>query len=129
MTSAPTTTTFARYYLALDDGKNSNRTVARFNEVMVTTKTDPSTFVDSWSDPNGVILVSLEGGNIAVVHGVKNVGGGGTFDKPGTRIVGHFGVGTRAIAGVIDHAVGSSVISCTLPTKAERANCMTSEEF
>jgi hypothetical protein len=127
MTSAPSTTTFAGYYLALDDGKISNRTVGRFNEVLDTTKTNPSTFVDSWSDPNGVILVSLEGGKIGVVHGVKNVGG--TFDTPGTKIVGHFGVSTRAIAGVVDHAVGSSVISCTLPTKAERANCMTIEDL
>jgi hypothetical protein len=48
MTSAPATTIFAKYYLALDDGTNTNRAVARFKDVMDTTKTTLSTFIDCW---------------------------------------------------------------------------------
>ena len=60
---------------------------------------------------------------------MKNVGG--TFDTPGAgaKIVGHFGMSMRAIAGVINHAVGSSIISCTLPTKVEQANCITLKDL
>jgi hypothetical protein len=113
--------------MTLDDGTNTNRAVARFNEAMDTTMTSPLKYVDCWCDPNGVILVHLENGDITVVHGVKNVGG--TFDTPGSRIVGHIGTNTRAFAGVINHTVGASTVVCTLPTKAEQANCMTIEEL
>jgi hypothetical protein len=127
MTRVTTINTFADFYMNLDNGMNTNRAVARFNEAMDTTKTSPMKYVDCWSDPNGVIIVHLENGDIAVVHGVKNVGG--TFETPGTCVVGHVGTNTRAIAGVINHKVGASTVALTLPNKVERANCMSIEDM
>ena len=46
MTSVTTTNTFANYYMTLDDGTNTNRAVASFNEATDTKKTSPSKYVD-----------------------------------------------------------------------------------
>ena len=127
MTSVTTINTFGDYYMNVDDGSNSNRAVARFNKAMDTTMTTNQQYVDCWIDPHGVVIVHLENGGIAVVHGVKSVGG--TFETPDTRIVGHIGVNTRAIAGVINHGVGASTIVLTIPTKGERANCVSLEDM
>jgi hypothetical protein len=92
MTSVTTFNTFADYYMNVDDGTSSNRAVARFNEAMDTTKTTTSKYVDCWTNPQGVVIVHLEHGGIAVVHGVKSVGG-----------------------TVIDHGVGASTVALTIP--------------
>ena len=127
MTSVTTINTFGDYYMNVDDGSNTNRAVARFNKAMDTTMTTNQQYVDCWIDPHGVVIVHLENGGIAVVHGVKSVGG--TFETPGSRIVGHIGMNTRAIAGIINHGVGASTIVLTIPTKGERANCISLEEM
>jgi len=59
--------TFADYYMNVDDGTNPNRAVARFNEALDTSKTTTSKYVDCWTDPQGVVIVHLEHGGIAVV--------------------------------------------------------------
>ena len=127
MTSVTTINNFADYYMNVDDGPNSNRAVARFNKAMDTTMTTNQQYVDCWTDPHGVVIVHLENGGIAAVHGIKSVGG--TFETPDTRVVGHIGMNTRAIAGFINHGVGASTIDLTIPTKGERANCISLEDM
>jgi hypothetical protein len=127
MTRVTTFNTFADYYMNVNDGSNLNRAVARFNQAMDATKTTPLKYVDCWTDPHGVVIVHLENGGIAAVHGVKSVGG--TFETPDTSVVGHIGMNTRAIAGVINHGVGASTIVLTIPTKGERANCISLEDM
>ena len=127
MTSVNSTNTFANYYMNVDDGTKSIRTVARFNEAMDTTKTTPLKYVDCWTDPLGVIMVHLENGGVAVVHGVKSVGG--TFESPIARILGHVGTNTRAIAGVVNHGVGASKVTLSIPSKADRDNCTSIQEM
>ncbi len=114
MTSVTTINNFADYYMNVDDGPNSNRAVARFNKAMDTTMTTNQQYVDCWTDPHGVVIVHLENGGIAAVHGIKSVGG--TFETPDTRVVGHIGMNTRAIAGFINHGVGASTIDLSIPT-------------
>jgi hypothetical protein len=58
---------------------------------------------------------------------VKNIGG--TFEHPGTKIVGHVGMNSRAFRGVVDHMTGALVVTCTLSTRGERRNCMTIEDL
>ena len=127
MTSVTTINNFADYYMNVDDGPNSNRAVARFNKAMDTTMTTNQQYVDCWTDPHGVVIVHLENGSVAAVHGVKSVGG--TFETPDTRVVGHIGMNTRAIAGFINHGVGASTIALTINTKGERANCISLEDM
>jgi hypothetical protein len=105
----------------------SIRAVARFNKAMDTTKTTSSKYVDCWTDPHGVVMVHLEHGGVAVVHGVKSVGG--TFETPIARILGHVGTNTRAIAGFVDHEVGASMVTLTIPNKAEQDNCTSIQEM
>jgi len=120
MTSVTTFNTFADYYMNVDDGTNPNRAVVCFNEALDTSKTTSLKYVDYWTDPQGVIVVHLEHGGIAVVHGVKSVGG--TFITPDARILVHVGTNTGAIAGVIDHKAGASTVALTIPNKVERDN-------
>jgi hypothetical protein len=94
---------------------------------MDTTMTTNQQYVDCWNDPHGVVIVHLENGGIAAVHGIKSVGG--TFETPDTRVVGHIGMNTRAIAGFINHGVGASTIDLSIPTKGERANCISLEDM
>ena len=81
MTSVTTINNFAEYYMNIDDGPKSNRAVARFNKAMDTTMTTNQQYVDCWNDPHGVVIVHLENGGIAAVHGIKSVGG--TFRDAG----------------------------------------------
>jgi len=127
MTSVTTSNTFGDYYMNIDDGSNPNRAVARFNKAMDTAMTTNQQYVDCWTDHHGVVIVHLENGSIAAVHGVKNVGG--TFESLETRIVGHIGMNTRAVAGVVNHGVGASTITLTIPSKGERANCVSLEDM
>jgi hypothetical protein len=127
MKNVTTSNTFANYYMNVDDGTMSIRAVARFNEAMDTTKTTSSKYVDCWTDPHGVVMVQLEHGGVAVVHGVKSVGG--TFETPIARILGHVGTNTRAIAGVVNHEVEASMVTLTIPNKAERDNCTSIQEM
>ena len=127
MTSVTTSNTFAKYYMNVDNGTMLSRAVARYNEAMDTTKTNSSKYVDCWTDPHGVVMVHLEHGGVAVVHGVKSVGG--NFETPIARILGHVGTNTRAIAGVVNHEVGASMVTLTIPNKAERDNCTSIQEM
>jgi len=127
MTSVTTPNTFANYYMNVDNGTMLTRAVARYNEAMDTTKTTSSKYVDCWTDPHGVIMVHLKNGGVAAVHGVKSVGG--NFETPIARILGHVGTNTRAIAGVVDHEVGASMVTLTIPNKAKRDNCTSIQEM